>query len=124
MINALLEKNLQLFSKRFEHLHKGLQTLVSQYTLPEGIELFTAKNNEKSATFEKAYLHSAYNPSGEAKKLMQSKDIQNADSIVFFGAGLGYEQIECANLYEKKNNNNYRTKSILYTTKLFYSQLG
>ncbi len=102
MNNTLLQKNLHLFSKRFEELHKALIALPTHNTLPTGLQLITAKNNDVSATFENAYLHSAYNPSSEAKKHMQNSDICSADSIVFLGIGLGYGPIECAKLHKNK----------------------
>ncbi len=102
MNNDLLEKNLLLFSKRFEHLHAGLLALCSQFSVPKEIELCKAKNAEISATYEKTYMHSAYNPSAEAKKHMQSNDITKAESVVFLGAGLGYGPIACASQHPSK----------------------
>ncbi len=100
---TILEKNLQLFSKRFEHLHEALKSLPQKEKLPTGLELFTAKNNEISARFDDSYLHSSYNPSGEAKKLMEAPEVNDADSIVFLGVGLGYGVIEAAIRHHSKN---------------------
>ncbi len=96
MNNAILQKNLHLFSKRFEQLHKGLIAIPIPSTPPKGIELCVAKNNEQTALFEKSYMHSSYNPSSESKKIIQSTELSKADSIVFYGVGLGYAAIECA----------------------------
>ncbi len=102
MKNDLLEKNLTQFSKRFEHLHTALLALIPTYSQPEGVELFTAKNSEISATFKNNYIHSSYNPSAEAKKLILSNEVHSSDSIVFLGVGLGYAPIECAKNYTNK----------------------
>ncbi len=103
MSPTVLEKNLQLFSKRFEHLHEALKSLPQKEKPPKGLELFTAKNNEISARFDNSYLHSSYNPSGEAKKLMEAPEVNGADSIVFLGVGLGYGVIEAAIRHHSKN---------------------
>ncbi len=102
MNNEILEKNLLLFSNRFEQLHKGLTSLPSTRELPKGVEIFRARNNEISAKFDNNYLHSAYNPSGEAKKLMETNEVSHAESVVFFGVGLGYGPIECALKHKDK----------------------
>ncbi len=102
MNEILLEKNLTLLSKRFEHLYKALLPISKDTHTPCGIEIIEAKNKELSATYDNAFLHSAYNPSAEAKKLMQTSDVCNAESIVFFGFGLGYSVIECARQHKNK----------------------
>ncbi len=102
MENSLLQKNLDNFSKRFPELHKNI--ISHPITNPQnfGATVFNAKNNEISCMFDNTYAHSAYNPSAEAKKILQTHEIENADSVVFFGCSLGYAPIECAKKYTNK----------------------
>ncbi len=102
MNTNFLQKNLESFSKRFPQLCEALLMVDFDGTLPTGFEVIAAKNKELTATFEKNYLHSAYNPSSEAKKLATSKDIQQSDTIVFLGIGLAYGILECSKKYPNK----------------------
>lgn len=100
--NKILQNNLTHFSQRFPELGKFLFAHAQKnYILPE-TELMCAKNGEVTASFRGKLLHSAYNPSSEAKKLSESDTIDQADSIVFYGVGLGYGPIECAKQHKTK----------------------
>lgn len=70
--------------------------------MPEGITVDTAKNGEITASFDGNFLHSAYNPGGEAKKFAQSNAVNKADCIVFYGVGIGYGAIACAEYHKAK----------------------
>ncbi len=102
MNTNFLQQNLERFSNRFPQLCEALKTIECNNPIPRGVELIEAKNKEITASYEKAYLHSAYNPTAEAKKLANSKEIENAETIVFLGIGLAYGILECAKVHKNK----------------------
>ena len=102
MNTNFLQENLKKFSNRFPQLHDALKTVPFTGEVPTGLEIIEAKNKEITASYEKAYLHSAYNPTAEAKKLANSTEIATADTLVFFGIGLAYGILECAKTHKNK----------------------
>lgn len=68
-----------------------------------GLKLTKARNNELTAKYNGALLHSAYNPTNEAKKRARADSFSTAQTLVFYGFGLGYLPNICAGLYSKKN---------------------
>ncbi|MGI5174565.1 motility associated factor glycosyltransferase family protein [Treponema sp. OMZ 840] len=108
----MLRENLVCFEKRFPELARSLQKAVNTALSDTGagtvlfpiedILVCEAKNTEITASYKGVFLHSAYNPSAEAQKMLQSDDIKKADTIVFFGAGLGYGPAKAAAMYKNK----------------------
>lgn len=68
------------------------------------VQIVSAKKEEDTLTYRmqgrKIYLHSRYQPSYEAEKLIDScDDIMDGDNIIFFGLGLGYQIREVLKRY-------------------------
>jgi len=116
---AMLEKNLAAFKKRFPALGENLSTQALSFTekahkrtgngqdsplIPlENGSVFEAKNGEITASYKELLVHSRYNPSGEAEKLLNTDSVREAESVVFCGAGLGYAPQAAAKMYASKN---------------------
>ena len=109
---ALLEKNLKNFAERFPALEQSLrlQTETFPYAAvnrsgetDNRLKIFEAKNGEITASYKDLLLHSRYNPSNEAAKTLHTEFIKQAESLVFFGSGLGYGQAEAAQSFPSKN---------------------
>ena len=107
----MLEKNLAAFARRFPALEHNLRFLAenggsdtnANLLFPlEDTRAAEAKNSQLYAAYKGLLLHSSYNPSAEAHKMLVSENVKNADTIVFFGAGLGYALSEAAQLYKNK----------------------
>lgn len=67
------------------------------------LKIFEAKNGEITASYKDLLLHSRYNPSNEAAKTLHTEFVTQAESLVFFGSGLGYGQAEAAQSFPSKN---------------------
>ena len=67
------------------------------------LHIFEAKNGEITASYKNLLLHSRYNPSSEAAKTLNTELVKQAESIVFFGSGLGYGETEAALSFPSKN---------------------
>lgn len=108
----MLEKNLEAFSGRFPALAAKLCSIADNCFSEAGNDFgkaenvfhaFEAKNGEITASYRDVLLHSRYNPSSEAAKLLHTDFTAKADSIVFFGSGLGYGADEAARSFSSKN---------------------
>ena len=105
-MNLHLNKNRELFEKRFPQLAEQFKPLLyspllSQQLLQQDIEIVTAKNGQISATYKGLNLHSTYNPEREAQKLV-AENTKNAEAGVFLGFGLGYGAVAFAKEYPTK----------------------
>ena len=107
----MLEKNLAAFARRFPALEHNLRLLAENGSSDTNANLLfpledtlaaEAKNSQLYAAYKGLLLHSSYNPSAEAHKMLVSENVKNADTLVFFGAGLGYALSEAAQLYKNK----------------------
>ncbi|WP_428769380.1 6-hydroxymethylpterin diphosphokinase MptE-like protein [Treponema sp. HNW] len=103
--NALREKNLKAFADRFPGLAVKLHSSADKdiREADNVFHAFEAKNGEITASYRDVLLHSRYNPSSEAAKLLHTDFTAKADSIVFFGSGLGYGADEAARSFPSKN---------------------
>jgi len=108
---SILEKNLAAFARRFPALEHNLRLLAENGSSDTNANLLfpledtlaaEAKNSQLYAAYKGLLLHSSYNPSAEAHKMLVSENVKNADTLVFFGAGLGYALSEAAQLYKNK----------------------
>ena len=107
----MLEKNLASFARRFPALEHNLRLLAENggsdtkanllFPLEDTLAA-EAKNSQLYAAYKGLLLHSSYNPSAEAHKMLTAENFKNADTLVFFGAGLGYALSEAAQLYKNK----------------------
>lgn len=71
------------------------------------IKLLKAKNGEYTARLKtynekQIFIHSRYNPSREADRLISAYNIDKKDNIIVFGFGLGYHVEKLLNLINKK----------------------
>ncbi len=107
----MLKKNLAAFARRFPALEHNLRLLAENGSSDTNANLLfpledtlaaEAKNSQLYAAYKGLLLHSSYNPSAEAHKMLVSENVKNADTLVFFGAGLGYALSEAAQLYKNK----------------------
>ncbi|MDR1625020.1 MAG: DUF115 domain-containing protein [Spirochaetia bacterium] len=55
-----------------------------------GLEAFTARDGQVSATLDGVYVHSGFSPEKEAARLIQSLSPQAPRTLVVYGFGLGY----------------------------------
>lgn len=105
--NSLFQKNIQSFEHRFPHLAPKLKDYAksNQFKIEQqkNIEVLEAKNNMPTLRYNGKLLHSLYNPQQEAGKLPKTTQLQQAETIVFFGAGLGYAPVCVCNTYHDKN---------------------
>ncbi|MCR5218259.1 MAG: DUF115 domain-containing protein [Treponema sp.] len=80
-----MNTNLDLFRQRFPGLYE-----ISKADSSQEFITTPAKNGEYTASFKGNWLHSRYNPSGEALKLIQDFDEDKYESALFLGSGLLY----------------------------------
>jgi len=104
-LNSFLNKNLTLFKNRFPSLYKTLLPYVENFSIPNlsTLEIIKAHSGDITAKYKGSLLHSAYNPIKEAKTISKTSSLSNAETLVFYGFGLGYLPNICASLYSKKN---------------------
>ncbi|MDR3285000.1 MAG: DUF115 domain-containing protein [Treponema sp.] len=105
-MNSIWNKNIRLFCARFPGLYDLNRPLFSDDSngpaLPPDWELPDAKQGGKTLRENGIWLHSAYNPAGEAEKAAAAlikPDRASSSPLVFYGFGLGYGPIAAARLY-------------------------
>ena len=104
-MNSIWNKNIQAFKTRFPALadfyheiiedisaHGDEKNIFSFWTLKQ------AKNNSLTAQIGNMLLHSSYNPEREAISTAQQLASKNKETVIFMGAGLGWQFCATADL--------------------------
>lgn len=109
-MNSIWNKNFSLFSKRFpqfaEILQKDYNYLIQKYCA-EDLEvpfwqIDLAKNGQLFAMENETRLHSSYNPQKEAFNAVNTVEVAQKGTTVFYGFGLGYHLVEWSKVYKDK----------------------
>ena len=79
------EANLRTLEVRFPELARLLRK-----TAPADLETVPAASGDPTARVSGRFLHSRYDPEGEARKAAASVSASGADTVVILGLGLGY----------------------------------
>ena len=113
-MNSTWNKNKSAFQKRFpalyELLKSGIIFIDEEFSKGKSVEqisapfftLATAKNGDYTATENKMRLHSAYNPSSEARTAVIQTEVSSKSAAVFYGFGLGWHVIEFSKNFPDK----------------------
>lgn len=109
-MNSIWNKNFSLFSKRFpqfaEILQKDYNDLIQKYCAEDLVVSFwqinQAKNGQLFAIENETRLHSSYNPQKEAFNAVNSVEVAQKGTTVFYGFGLGYHLVEWSKVYKDK----------------------
>lgn len=109
-MNSIWNKNFSLFSKRFpqfaEILQKDYNDLIQKYCAEDLVVPFwqinQAKNGQLFAIENETRLHSSYNPQKEAFNAVNSVEVTQKGTTVFYGFGLGYHLVEWSKVYKDK----------------------
>lgn len=109
-MNSIWNKNFLLFSNRFPQFAEILQNdfpdllkkyCVSDFTIPFW-QINQAKNGQLSAFENGVRLHSSYNPQKEAFNAVNTAEVAQKGTTVFYGFGLGYHLVEWSKIYKDK----------------------
>ena len=109
-MNSIWNKNFSLFSKRFpqfaEILQKDYNDLIQKYCAENLVVPFwqinQAKNGQLFAIENETRLHSSYNPQKEAFNAVNTVEVAQKGTTVFYGFGLGYHLVEWSKVYKDK----------------------
>lgn len=109
-MNSIWNKNFSLFSKRFpqfaEILQKDYNDLIQKYCAEDLVVPFwqinQAKNGQLFAIENEIRLHSSYNPQKEAFNAVNTVEVAQKGTTVFYGFGLGYHLVEWSKIYKDK----------------------
>ena len=109
-MNSIWNKNFSLFSNRFpqfaEILQKDYNDLIQKYCAEDLVVPFwqinQAKNGQLFAIENETRLHSSYNPQKEAFNAMNTVEVAQKGTTVFYGFGLGYHLVEWSKVYKDK----------------------
>ena len=99
----MLIDNIKFLKKIYPDIYKKLEKIDSKEYNDISIE--EAKNKNRTIKYigknKSVYIHSKYNPSEEASKLVDNffESEGNANHIIVYGVGLGYHIFELANKY-------------------------
>lgn len=109
-MNSIWNKNFLLFSNRFPQFAEILKNdfpdlikkyCVSDFTIPFW-QINQAKNGQLSAFENGVRLHSSYNPQKEAFNAVNTAEVAQKGTTVFYGFGLGYHLVEWSKIYKDK----------------------
>ena len=107
-MNSIWNKNLQLFKSRFPALADLYHELIEEISIQgdeKGIfsfwSILPAKNGSPTAQINHMLLHSSYNPQREAQTTAQQLVTKNKETVIFMGAGLGWQFCAMAQLMVK-----------------------
>ena len=109
-MNSIWNKNFSLFSNRFpqfaEILQKDYNDLIQKYCAEDLVVSFwqinQAKNGQLFAIENETRLHSSYNPQKEAFNAVNTVEVAQKGTTVFYGFGLGYHLVEWSKIYKDK----------------------
>lgn len=109
-MNSIWNKNFLLFSNRFpqfaEILQKDFPDLIKKYCVSDFTipfwQINQAKNGQLSAFENGVRLHSSYNPQKEAFNAVNTAEVAQKGTTVFYGFGLGYHLVEWSKIYKDK----------------------
>ncbi len=109
-MNSIWNKNFSLFSNRFpqfaEILQKDYNDLIQKYCAEDLVAPFwqinQAKNGQLFAIENETRLHSSYNPQKEAFNAVNTVEVAQKGTTVFYGFGLGYHLVEWSKIYKDK----------------------
>ncbi|MBO4532151.1 MAG: motility associated factor glycosyltransferase family protein [Treponema sp.] len=107
-MNSIWNKNLQLFKSRFPSLADLYHDIIEEISA-HGDEkdifsfwkILPAKNGALTAQIGNMLLHSTYNPQREAQTTAQQLAAKNKETVIFMGAGLGWQFCAMAQLMVK-----------------------
>lgn len=105
-MNAIFKKNLTFLETNFPHVYHNVVSF-NQEKSRINVEVCQTRNglpNMKLNTDRTSiYLHSNYNPEKEVESLIKSIVIENKDTMMILGFGMGYHIAKLAQLYPNKN---------------------
>ena len=97
-MNSIWNKNIQLFKTRFPALADLYHDIIEDITANgDKKDIFSfwkiiqAKNGSPTAQINNMLLHSSYNPEREAQTAAQQIISKNKETVIFMGAGLGWQ---------------------------------
>ena len=104
-MNSIWNKNIQLFKSRFPSLADFYSNIIEDISRNgDKKDIFSfwkvipAKNGSLTAQIDNMLLHSSYNPQREAQSTARELAAKNKESLIFLGAGLGWQFCEMARL--------------------------
>ncbi len=107
-MNSIWNKNIQLFKKRFSALSDLYHDIIEDINTngdEKGIFSFwtikPAKNGSPTAQIDNMLLHSSYNPEREGQTAAQQLASKEKETVIFMGAGLGWQICSLAQLMVK-----------------------
>ena len=107
-MNSIWNKNIQLFKSRFPALADLYHEIIEEISSngdSNGVFSFwkitPAKNGSLTAQIGNMLLHSSYNPEREALGTAQELVSKNKETVIFMGAGLGWQFCAVAKLITK-----------------------
>ncbi|MCR5764296.1 MAG: DUF115 domain-containing protein [Treponema sp.] len=99
-MNSFLNKNHELFEKRFPALSKTLKNdFVSFESEGHPFKIETARNGSLTAIDNNLALHSKYNPERESQQLISKFSTDSYEAALFISFGIGYAPIEFVKKY-------------------------
>ena len=110
-MNSIWNKNIQLFRSRFPALADFYHNIIEDIS-QNGDEknifsfwnIFPAKNGSPTARIDNMLLHSSYNPEREAQTAAEQLASKNKETVIFMGAGLGWQFCALGRLITKSIN--------------------
>ena len=107
-MNSIWNKNLKLFKDRFPSLAQLYHDTIEEIST-HGDEksifsfwhILPAKNGSLTARLGNMFLHSSYNPEREGQTTAQQLADKNKETLIFMGAGLGWQFCAMAQLMVK-----------------------
>ncbi|TDX58912.1 motility associated factor glycosyltransferase family protein [Orenia marismortui] len=94
----MLRRNINALKKRYPDLLKKLEKMDTEGLIYDLVE---AKNNSKTIKIRSenrsVFIHSKYNPQREASKFIDNIEVEEFNSIILLGSGLGYHVLELFN---------------------------
>lgn len=107
-MNSIWNKNIQLFKSRFPALADLYHDIIEEISLHgDEKDIFSfwkvipAKNGSPTAQIDHMLLHSSYNPQREAQSAAEQLAAKGKETVIFMGAGLGWQFCAMAKLMVK-----------------------
>ena len=107
-MNSIWNKNIQLFKSRFPALAELYNSIIEDIsTNGDEKNIFSfwtvksAKNGSLTAQIDNMLLHSSYNPEREGQTAAEQLVSKNKETVIFMGAGLGWQLCALAKLITK-----------------------